>query len=111
MHETAHKSPQPSKQRENEIHIHTLPGKTEQFNKQAMTLAREPKQSVGRSVGRSVMPAHKSGATLERNAKVPLKCQFYDVFLRVGVTEYRNLQCSSTPGRAGTDPVPVSPVP
>ena len=38
------------------------------------------------------VPAHKSGATLERNAKVPLKCQFYDVFLRVGITKYCKLQ-------------------
>ena len=26
-----------------------------------------------------------------KNAKVPLKCQFYDVFLRVGVTKHRKL--------------------
>ena len=54
------------------------------------------------------MPAHKSGVTLERNAKVPLKCQFYDVFLRVGVTEYRNLQCSSTPGSWGHPAEPLT---
>ena len=27
-------------------------------------------------------------APLQRNAKVPLVCQFYDKFLRVGVTKY-----------------------
>ena len=30
-----------------------------------------------------IMSAHKSGATLERNAKVPIKCWFYYVFLKV----------------------------
>ena len=28
----------------------------------------------------------------QQNAKVPLKCQFYDAFLRVGVTKYCKLQ-------------------
>ena len=40
------------------------------------------------------MSAHESGGTLERNAKVPLKCKFYDVFLKVrapGTAIYDNL--------------------
>ena len=49
----------------------------------------EPWEARGRSGG---MSAHKSGATLEQNAKVPLTCQFYDVFLRVGITKYCKLQ-------------------
>ena len=31
--------------------------------------------------------AQESGATPTPNAKVPLTCQFYDVFLKVGVTK------------------------
>ena len=38
------------------------------------------------------MSAHRSGATLERNAKVPLKFQFDGVYLRVGITKYGKLQ-------------------
>ena len=44
--------------------------------------------------------AVESGVTLERNPKVPFKCQFYDVFLRVGVTKYCKLQYKLLPGSA-----------
>ena len=43
------------------------------------------------------MPAHKSGATLERNAKVPLKCQFYCVFLKVRFILYGNYHRKFSP--------------
>ena len=47
------------------------------------------------------MSAHKSGATLERNAKVPLKCKFYDVFLKVGVTVISVLSVNLLRGKRG----------
>ena len=46
------------------------------------------------------MGAHRSGATLEQNAKVPLKCKFYYVFLRVTFTVDRYLQQLMLPGSA-----------
>ena len=41
-----------------------------------------------------------SDTRLSENAKVHLKCRFYDVFLRVGVTKYCKLQYKMLPGSA-----------
>ena len=71
-----------------------------------MTPARDPKQLFLRHLGghleasgwpgwqwESKLPdAQNIDAPLEPNAKVPLKCQFYEVFLRVGITKYCKLR-------------------
>ena len=43
----------------------------------------------------------------QQNVKVPLKCQFYEAFLRVGVIKYCKLQGQMAPGSvnvSGVDP-------
>ena len=46
---------------------------------------------LGLQGSRGVLEA-KSSTTLEQNPKVPLKYEFHEVFLRVGITKYCKLQ-------------------